>query len=119
MPWLQHEMTEAHIVSGVEHLSLISSKKFCKAGCKVVFDEQECSVYYKSELGLSGVRDKKTGMWQLLINPISKDNMLEGLDLPIPAPRRSAITQPWHNAICAIDVANNLHTLPYKHQQLK
>ena len=119
IPWLPHEMTEAHIVPGLAHSSLISTKKFCEAGCKVVFDETECRVYYKGELVLSGGRDKKTEMWQLPINPVSKNNLLEGLDLPITAPRRGAITQARHNARFAIDVANNLHTLPYKHQQLK
>ena len=85
-PWLPHEMTEAHIVSGLAHSSLISTKKFCEEGCKVVFDEEECRVCYKDELVLSGGRDKKTEMWQLPINPVSKNNVLEGLDLPIPAP---------------------------------
>ena len=84
-----------------------------------MFDETECRVYYKGELVLSGGRDKKTEMWQLTINPVSKNNTLEGLDLPITAPRRGAITQARHNARFAIDGANNLHTLPYKHQQLK
>ena len=45
IPWLPEEMTEAHIVPGLQHSSLISTKKFCDAGCKVVFDEQECRVY--------------------------------------------------------------------------
>ena len=58
--WLLHEMTEAHIVPGLEHSSLISIQKCCKAGCKVVFGEQECRVYYKNELVLSVDRDKKT-----------------------------------------------------------
>ena len=65
-------MTEAHAVSGLEHLSVISTKKFCKAGCKVVFREQEYRVYYKDEIVLSRGRDKKTEMWQLPINPVPK-----------------------------------------------
>ena len=63
IPWWPHKMTEAHIVPGLEHLSLISTKKFCKAGCKVVFDEQECRVYKKNELVFSGGRDKKIEIW--------------------------------------------------------
>merc|ERR1712194_672609 len=55
-------------------------------------------------------------MWQL---PIKQDTMLEGLDLPIATPQRGTITQPRHNARFVINVANNMHTLPYKHQQLK
>ena len=55
-------MTEAHIVPGLAYLSLLSTKKFCEAGCKAVFDETECRVYYKGKLVLSGGRDKKTDM---------------------------------------------------------
>ena len=55
-------MTEAHIVPGLAHSSLISTKIFCEAGCKVVFDETECRVYYKDKLVLTGGRDKKTEM---------------------------------------------------------
>ena len=62
IPWLPHRMTESHIVPGLAHSSLISTKKCCKAGSKVVFDETECRVYYKYELVLSGGRDKKTEM---------------------------------------------------------
>ena len=69
IPWLPAEMTEAHIVPGLAHSSLISTKKFCEAGSVVVFDEQECRVYYgpkaikhkitsAEELVLTGGRDK-------------------------------------------------------------
>ena len=100
-------------------MSLISTKTFCEVGCKVVFDKEECRVYYKDKLVLGGGRDKKTEMWQLPIIPVLKNNMLEGLDLPIPAPWRGTITQARHNTRFTINVANNLHTLLYKHQQLK
>ena len=104
IPWLPHKMTEARIVPGLAHSSLISTKKFCKAGCKVVFDETACRVYYKGELVLSGGRDKKTEMWQLPINPVSKNNLLEGLDLPITAPRRGAITQASTQQTCRVSL---------------
>jgi hypothetical protein len=121
IPWLPTEMTEAHIVPGLDHSSLISTKKFCEAGCKVVFDEAECRVYYKNELVLCGGRDKKTEMWQLPINPISKNNRLEGLDLvgPSQAATTSRAVAPRASANLAQTTANNLYTLPYKHQQLK
>ena len=38
IPWLPHHVTEAHIVPGLAHVSLISTRKFCEAGCKVIFD---------------------------------------------------------------------------------
>ena len=78
-------MTEAHVVPGLAHSSLISTKKFCEAGCVVVFDRLECRVYFgpKSvqhriasieELVLTGSRDESTGMWKLPINPTHKCN---------------------------------------------
>ena len=62
-------MTEAHIVPCLAHASLISTRKFCDAGCKVMFDDDECRVYFKNELVLVGGRDADTGLWQLPINP--------------------------------------------------
>ena len=103
-------MAEAHIVPGLEHSSLISTKKFCEAEYNVVFHEQECRVYYKNELVLCGRRDKKIEIWQLPIN------LLKGLDLPNTFPCRGTITQPRNNTRFALNVANNLYTLPYKHQ---
>ena len=111
IPWLPKEMTESHIVPGLQHSSLISTKKFCDAGCKVIFDEQECRVYYKGELVLSGGRDERTRMWKLPINPVSKTNRIEGLDLHIPRQRQQGTIR--------TNTSNNLYTLPYKHQQLK
>ena len=58
-----HNDRSTHYTRIIKNLSLISTKKFCEVGCKVVFDEQECRVYYKDELVLSGGRDKKTEMW--------------------------------------------------------
>ena len=69
IPWLPNHMTEAHIVPGLAHSSLISTQKFCDAGCKVSFDEQESRVYYKNRLVLVGGRDKETRLWKLLTNP--------------------------------------------------
>jgi hypothetical protein len=47
IPWLPDTMTEAHIVPGLAHSSMIATRKICAAGCKVTFDQQECKVYHK------------------------------------------------------------------------
>lgn len=60
MPQLLDGMTEARIVPGLAHSSLISSRKSTGAGCKLVFDESECRVFYKGELVLSGGKDPRT-----------------------------------------------------------
>ena len=36
IPWLPNHVTEAHIVPGLEHASLISTRTFCEAGCNVI-----------------------------------------------------------------------------------
>ena len=74
-----------HSVRTITPVSRINEDSF-ETGCKVVFDKEECRVYYKDELVLSRGRAKKTKMVQLPINPVSKNNVLEGLDLPITAP---------------------------------
>ena len=62
IPWLPSHMTEARIVPGLAYASLISTRKFCDAGCKVMFDDGECRVYFKGELILVGGRDEATGL---------------------------------------------------------
>ena len=67
IPWLPDALTEAHIVPGLSHLSLISTRKFADEGCKVLLDMNECRVHYKGTLVLTGKRDKGTGLWNLPI----------------------------------------------------
>ena len=69
IPWLPNTITEAHIVPGIER-SLIATRKFCDAGCQLIFDQDECRIYYKNRLVLTGKRDKTdTTLWKLPINP--------------------------------------------------
>lgn len=70
----------------------------------MVFDLNECRVYYKGKLVLSGRRDPRTELWQLPINPTSPDmaevpltealNLSPGAQAPIP------------------QTAANMHTIP-------
>ena len=69
IPWLPKEITEAHIVPGIER-SLIATRKFCDAGCQVIFDQEECRIYYNNRLVLTRERDKAdTSLWKLPVNP--------------------------------------------------
>ena len=86
IPWLPDALTESHIVPGIPHSSLISTRKFADAGCKVLFDMNECRVHYKGALVLTGKRDESTGLWNLPINPQEKPTVIatiENLDLHI------------------------------------
>ena len=109
IPWLPSSVTEAHIVPGLSHSSLISTRKFCEAGCKVIFDVNECRVYYNKKLVLSGGRDPRTGLWQLPVNPTIKPSLQQTVanyDLHI---QPNQLTQ----------AAFNVYTIPYKQNQLK
>jgi hypothetical protein len=81
-----------------------------QAGCKVIFDADECRVYYGQKLVLSGKRDTQTGLWKVPINPTFKrPQVLPHLDLEI---SNRTSDQMYH-------MAANVYTLPFKQQQLK
>ena len=105
IPWLPNSITEAHIVPGLSHSSLVATRKFCDASCQIIFDVNECPVIYKGNIVLSGTRDPISGLWRVPINPTAKVNTLTHLDL--------ATTKPQEQ------YAANLYTLPFKQQQLK
>ena len=105
IPWLPHEITEAHIVPGLSHSSLVATRKFCDVGCKITFDMDECRIYYKGKLVLSGTRDHNSGLWKVPINPTTTSSTLKHLDLSSSDPK--------------LHSAANLYTLPSKQQQLK
>eukprot|EP00804_Cyclotella_cryptica_P006988 CCRYP_007119-RA/>CCRYP_007119-RA protein AED:0.63 eAED:0.16 QI:0/0/0/0.5/1/1/2/0/878 len=110
LPWLPHSITEAHIVPGLSHSSLISTRKFCDAGCHVTLDQHVCRIYYQGALVLTGTRDETTGLWKVPIHPHrpAHPGQQSKLDSPHEAPH---ITAP-HTAM-------NMYTLPSKQQQLK
>ena len=57
-----------HIVPGITIASLIGIQILCKAGCKVVFDNKKCEVFYKNNIILRGYKDPTTNLWTLPIN---------------------------------------------------
>ena len=56
-----------HIVPGITMASLIGIRILCKAGCKVVFDDEKCEVIYKNNIILRGYKDPTTDLWTLPI----------------------------------------------------
>ena len=88
IPWLLDVINEAHIVPGLVHQSLTLTCKFCNAGCKVMFDEDECRVYYQGKPMLTGERDPVTELQHPPINPTALHNVraaISYLDLDISA----------------------------------
>ena len=110
LPWLPHSITEAHIVPGLSHSSLISTRKFCDAGCQVTLDQHSCKIYYQGALVLTGTRDETTGLWKVPIHPHRPAH--HGKHSKLNAPHDSPLVTAPHTAM-------NMYTLPSKQQQLK
>ena len=72
LPWLQKAASIAHIVPGMSHISLVLIKVLTDAGCKVVYDKDECRVYYNENIVWDGGKEPTTGLWVLPINPIKQ-----------------------------------------------
>ena len=49
--------------------SLFGIHILCEAGCKVLFDDDECQVIYNSEVILTGYKDPTSNLWTLPILP--------------------------------------------------
>ena len=109
IPWLPHSITEAHIVPGLSQSSLISTRKFCDAGCKVKFDETGYKVYYQGKLVMKGSKSNKTGLWHLPENPSE----------PPDDKNITEVTNKTLNSSVTHGAANSVYTLPYKQQQVK
>jgi hypothetical protein len=58
-----------HIVPLLAIASLFGIRVLCKAGCKVVFDDDKCDVMYQGKLILRGYKDPSTDLWTLPIVP--------------------------------------------------
>jgi hypothetical protein len=93
IPGLPQTLT-GHIVPSLKKASLIGIRPLCKAGCKVVFDNEKCEVWYNGTVILAGTKDQATNLWTL---PIPRGKMgttqesattkeLEIQTLPDPAP---------------------------------
>jgi hypothetical protein len=68
IPGLPTTLT-GHIVPNLTIASLFGIRVLCKAGCKVVFDDDKCDVFYQGKLILRGYKDPSTDLWTLPIVP--------------------------------------------------
>jgi hypothetical protein len=68
IPGLPTTLT-GHIVPNLAIASLFGIRVLCKAGCKVVFDDNKCDVFYQGKLILRGYKDPSTDLWTLPIVP--------------------------------------------------
>ena len=103
IPWLPATVTAAHIVPGLSHSSLISTRRFCDAGYTVTYDADKCTVSKNNRTVLVGHRDPATRLWHLPINP----------QTPHPATPSPPLLPPPEQQ------ANNVHTIPHIQNRVK
>ena len=109
--WLPDNLTEAHIVPDLAHSTLISIKKFCDGGCRVIFDDCECRVYHNGQLVLQGAREAHTNLWTLPINPTTQPTRtMDKYDLAMLADSKPI----QHH-----EVAYNAYTMPTAQARVK
>ena len=102
IPWLPATVTAAHIVPGLAHSSLISTRRFCDAGYTVAYDADKCIVSKDGRTVLVGQRDTATRLWHLPINPRTSQ---PAASTPLPPP-------PEHQV-------NNVHTIHHIQNRVK
>jgi hypothetical protein len=56
-----------HIVPSLKVPSLIGICPLCKAGCKLVFDNEKCEVIFNNKVILMGHKDPSMDLWTLLL----------------------------------------------------
>ena len=66
------QILTGHIVPSLKIAPLIGIQPLCKAGCKVVFDNKKCKVWYNGTVNLAGAKDPATNLWTL---PIPRGGM--------------------------------------------
>lgn len=114
IPWLRSEATQAHIVPGLAHASLVSTAKFCDAGYTVAFDALECRIFNGTEIVLKGGRDKVTNLWRLPLRPNAK-----------PTPHTAAHLVAYNRPVTdnlntnGSHTINNVHTIPHLQNRVK
>ena len=58
-----------HIMPDMTTASLFGIRILCKAGCKVVFDDGKCQVFYNNKVILTGFKDPVSDLWTLPVLP--------------------------------------------------
>jgi hypothetical protein len=66
IPGLPHKLI-GHIVPDMKMASLLGIRVLCKAGCKVIFDNEKCQVNFEGKTILMGYKDPTSNLWTLPI----------------------------------------------------
>ncbi len=93
-----------HIVPDMKMASLLGICILCKAGCEVIFDNQQCRVIFNGTTILTGHKDPASDLWTLPIlteqarpwTTPGYDSMEKGRALHHPAPQPSIALFSYH-----------------------
>jgi hypothetical protein len=66
IPGLPHKLI-GHIVPDMKMATLLGIPILCKAGCKVIFDDEKCRIKFKGNIILTGYKDPSNDLWTLPI----------------------------------------------------
>jgi hypothetical protein len=66
IPGIPHKLI-GHNVPDMKMASLLGIRVLCKAGCKVIFDDEKCRVNFKGATILTGYKDPTSDLWTLPI----------------------------------------------------
>jgi len=89
---------KGHIVPNLAIALLFRIQVLCKAGCKVVFENEKCEVYFNKMVVLRGYKDKSTDLWTLPINPGKGQ---ADIRLLMPSPKQRSVSN------CALDQSHH------------
>jgi hypothetical protein len=73
IPGLPQTLT-GRMVPSLKIASLIGIRPLCKAGCKVVFDNKKCEVWYNGTVILAGTKDQATNLQSVDIADTTREN---------------------------------------------
>ena len=70
---LPHKDRIAYIVPEMKNYSLISIKQLCDAGCQVLFQQKDCTVFFNNKIIMRGIEDPKKKLWKLPLSTSSNN----------------------------------------------
>ncbi len=116
IPGLPSTLT-GHIMPDMTTASLFGIRVLCKAGCKVVFDDEKCQVFYNSKAILTGFKDPVSDLWTLPILPNnSTRTSLDATRQPSPCP--SFGDAPSESACFSYHRTTQENNVKFMHQSL-
>ncbi len=107
-----------HIMPNMTTASLFGIRVLCKAGCKVLFNNDKCQVIYNGKVILTGYKDLASNPWTLPILPVATP--WTTLDAPHQSPLGHCMSDAplHHTAIFLYHQTTKENNVKFMHQSL-